>query len=165
MKYLIVLLGLVLSAFGVEVKVYAIVKGKVEKVYVREGQRVKKGDLLMKIDPSLYEAERKRLLGRKKEIWARLWKVEKDYRRLEELFNRDLLAESRLEVKKSEYESLKAQIEQVEGELMRVETLISYTEIRSPINGRVKKVLLPEGSYVNGTLQPHPVLIIQSERR
>jgi len=165
MRYLILLLGFILTAFGAEIRVYTIVKGKVEKVYVKEGQVVRKGDLLMKIDPSLYEAERKRLLGKKKEIGARLWKVEKDYRRLEELFNRDLLAESRLENKKVEYDSLKARMEQVEGELMKVETLISYTEIRSPVNGKVKRILLPEGSYVNGTLQPQPVLIIRVENK
>ena len=151
--------------FALDIKVYAIVTGKVVKVHVKEGQKVRKGDLLMEIDPSLYIAERKRLLGKKEEIKARLWKAERDYRRLKELFERDLLAETRLEDQKIRYDTLAAQIKQVEGELMRVETLISYTRIYAPTDGVVKRILAPEGTYVNGRLQPQVVIILQSSIR
>ncbi len=147
--------------FAVELKVYSIVKGKVVKVYVSEGQRVKKGQLLIEIDPSLYLAEKERLLGKKKEIEARLWKVGRDYERLRELFERDLLAETVFENKKVEYDTLMAQLQQVEGEIKRVDTLISYTRIVAPSDGRVVRILTPEGSYTNGELQPQPVLILR----
>ena len=161
---LLALLLLPFLVFGVEIKVYAIVTGKVLKVHVREGQKVKKGDLLMEIDPSLYLAERERLLGKRDEIKARLWKAERDYKRLKELFERDLLAETRLEDQKIRYDTLAAQIRQVEGELMRVETLISYTKIYSPVDGIVVRILAPEGSYVNGRLQPQVVMILKPLR-
>ena len=159
MRWLILLL-LVLSVFAEEPEIYTVVTGKVVKVHVREGDRVKKGQLLLEIDPSLYRAELRTLMGRKREVEARLWKVERDYRRLKELFERDLLAETRLEDQKVKYEALRAQIEQIEGEIERVRTLISYTKILSPVDGRVKRILAPEGSYVNGTLNPQPVLLI-----
>ncbi len=159
MRWLILLL-LVLPVFAEELEIYTVVTGKVVKVHVREGDRVKKGQLLLEIDPSLYRAELRTLMGRKREVEARLWKVERDYRRLKELFERDLLAETRLEDQKVKYEALRAQIEQIEGEIERVRTLISYTKILSPVDGRVKRVLAPEGSYVNGTLNPQPVLLI-----
>jgi RND family efflux transporter MFP subunit len=149
-----------LTAFGGELKVYAIVTGKVAKVYVKEGQRVEKGQLLLEIDPSLYEARKKSLIGKKKEIEARLWKVERDYKRLKELFERDLLAETRLEDQKIRYDTLKARLMQVEGEILEVETLIGYTKITAPVSGRVKLILTPEGSYVNGRLKPQTVLIL-----
>ncbi len=159
MRWLILLL-LVLPVFAEELEIYTVVTGKVVKVHVREGDRVKKGQLLLEIDPSLYRAELRTLMGRKREVEARLWKVERDYRRLKELFERDLLAETRLEDQKVKYEALRAQIEQIEGEIERVRTLISYTKILSPVDGRVKRILAPEGSYVNGTLNPQPVLLI-----
>ncbi|MDQ7037762.1 MAG: efflux RND transporter periplasmic adaptor subunit [Aquificota bacterium] len=157
---LIVLLLAPLVLIAQEIKVYAIVTGKVIKVHVKEGDRVKKGQILMEIDPSLYIAEKRRLLGRKAEIKARLWKAERDYRRLRELFERDLLAETRLEDQKIRYDTLKAQMDQVEGELMRIETLIGYTKIYAPVDGIVKRILAPEGSYVNGRLQPQVVILI-----
>jgi len=160
---MILLLLIILAATPVaaqEFKVYAIVTGKVLKVYVREGEEIKKGQLLMEIDPSLYSAELKTLTGRKREIEAKLWKAERDYRRLKELFERDLLAETRLEDQKIKYEILKAQIDQVEGEIERVRTLIGYTRIHAPVSGRVKRILAPAGSYVNGKLTPQAVIII-----
>ena len=160
MRYVAFLLLLVATAFGGDLKVYAVVIGKVSEVKVKEGQRVKKGDLLMIIDPSIYTARKHRLMGKKKELEARLWKVERDYNRLKELFERDLLAETRLEDQKIRYDTLKAQIMQVEGELKEVETLITYTKVYAPASGRVKRIIAPEGSYVNGTLQPQPVIII-----
>ncbi|RLJ70524.1 gold/copper resistance efflux system membrane fusion protein [Hydrogenivirga caldilitoris] len=165
MRFLLVLLLLLGSAVAAEIKVYTIVTGKVAKVFVKEGERVKRGQLLMNIDPAIYAAEKEKLLGRKKELEAKLWKVERDYNRLKELFDRDLLAESTLEDKKIEYDTLKAQLQQVEGEIKRVEVFISYTEITSPVDGRIVKILAPEGSYVNGELQAQPVIIIQSPSR
>jgi len=163
-KVFIPFLLFVAFSFGVELKVYTIIKGKVVKVYVKEGDRVKKGQPLLEIDPILYIAERERLIGKKKEIEASLWKAERDYGRLKELFERDLLAETRLEDQKIKYDTLRARLMQVEGELKRVEALISFGKIVSPVDGRIVKVLAPEGTYVNGELTPHPVVIVERLR-
>ncbi len=160
MRLLSLFLILSLTAFGGDLKIFAVVIGKVAKVHVKEGMRVKKGQLLMEIDPSIYVARRHRLLGKKKELEARLWKVERDYNRLKELFERDLLAQTRLEDQKIRYDTIKAQIMQVEGEIMEVDTLIGYTKLYAPASGKVKRIIAPEGSYVNGTLQPQPVMIL-----
>jgi len=88
MRWLILLL-LALPVLAEELEVYTVVTGKVVKVHVREGDRVRKGQLLMEIDPSLYRAELRSLMGKRKEVEAKLWKVERDYRRLRELFERD----------------------------------------------------------------------------
>ncbi|MGB9873688.1 MAG: biotin/lipoyl-binding protein, partial [Hydrogenobacter sp.] len=48
-------------SFAQDVKVYAIVKGQVKKVYVSKGQRVSKGQTLLEIDPALYIAQREML--------------------------------------------------------------------------------------------------------
>ncbi len=163
MRLLAILFLLVGHVLAQDVEVFAIIKGKVKKLYVSEGQQVKKGQLLLEIDPSLYLARKKTLEGRKREIEARLWKVERDYNRLRELFERDLLAETRLEDQKIRYDTLKAQIQQVEGELDRIEALISYTKIYAPVSGKVTRLLVFEGSYVNGDLTPQPLLVISVE--
>ena len=144
-----------------EVKIFAIVKGKVEKVFVKEGQKVKKGEKLIKISEELYTYKIEKIKAQIKELEKRLWKAERDYRRYEELFNRDLLAESVLEDKKIDVEILKAQIEGLMAELSRLETLKNYTLIKSPMNGIVKKVLVGEGSYINGSLIPQVVIILE----
>ncbi|WP_457600905.1 efflux RND transporter periplasmic adaptor subunit [Hydrogenivirga sp.] len=161
MKKLLLFVLMAGLAFAQEIEVGAIVVGKVAKVHVREGQRVKKGQLILEIDPALYLAELKKLKGRRKELEARLWKVERDYNRLKELFERDLLAETRFEDQKIRYDTLKAQLQQVEGDIERVETLISYTKVYAPVSGRVIMLLVREGSYVNGRLQPQVLVLIR----
>ncbi len=157
------LFGLFLCAvaFGSEIPIYVIVKGKVKEVLVKEGQKVKKGDLLLRIDPILYELEIQRLKAKEEEVSARLWKVERDFRRVEELFNRDLIAESRYEEQKIRYQQQKARVDQVIAQRRKFEVLASYTEIRSPASGKIKKILVREGSYVNGELIPHKVIILE----
>ncbi len=163
MRIFIFLLISLSFAFSQEIKVFAIVKGQVKKVYVKEGDTVKKGDLLMEIDPSLYIAEKERLINKKKELEARFWKIERDYMRLKELFERDLLAETRLEDQKIRYDTALAQIKQVESRIKKVDILISYTKIFAPVSGKIKAILTPEGSYVNGELIPQVVIVIEVE--
>ncbi len=160
MKSFILLFLLVSFTLAEELKIYTIVQGRVLKVYVKEGEKVKKGQLLLEIDPSLYSARKTVLLGKRKEIQIKLWKAERDFKRLKELFERDLLAETRLEDQKVKYEAEKAKLEQIEGKLKEIETLISYTKIYAPENGTVRRLLTPEGAYVNGELIPQPVLIL-----
>ena len=150
--------------FSKEIKVFAIVKGKVEKVFVKEGQKVSKGENLLKISEELYIYRIEKLKAQIKELERKLWKAERDYRRYEELFNRDLLAESILENKRIDVEILKAQIESLKAELKRLETLRSYTLIKSPVKGIVRKVLVGEGSYINGSLIPQTVIILEVRR-
>ncbi|WP_461829628.1 efflux RND transporter periplasmic adaptor subunit [Aquifex sp.] len=161
LKTALVLFLFLSISFGEEVPVYAIVKGRVEKIFVRVGDTIKKGEPLVRISSSLYDAEIRSLEGKLKELELKKWKAERDYKRYKELYERDLLAESILEDKKIAVEIIKAQIEEVKGRLEKLKTLRSYTLIRSPADGKVVKLLVREGSFVNGSLTPHLIAIIE----
>lgn len=90
--------------FSQEVNVYAIVKGAVKKVYVKEGQRVKKDQPLVEINPDLYLAEKERLTAQLEAQRLKLEKTERDFKRYEELYNRGLLSKSEYEDWKNRYE-------------------------------------------------------------
>ncbi len=150
-----------LASLSAEIKVYAVVMGKVQKVFVKEGDRVKKGELLVKIEDRLYEAKRKQFLGQLKAAKGSLYKVKRDYDRLKELFDRDLLSLTRLEDQKAKLDEVEGRIDEIKAKIEEVVVLKSYTEIRSPVKGRVKALLVEEGSYVNGVQVPHAVVIIE----
>lgn len=90
--------------FSQEVNVYAIVKGAVKKVYVKEGQRAKKDQPLVEINPDLYLAEKERLTAQLEAQRLKLEKTERDFKRYEELYNRGLLSKSEYEDWKNRYE-------------------------------------------------------------
>ena len=80
-----------------------IVKGAVKKVYVKEGQRVKKEQPLVEINPDLYLAEKERLTAQLEAQRLKLQKTERDFKRYEELYNRGLLSKSEYEDWKNRY--------------------------------------------------------------
>jgi len=149
--------------FSQEVNVYAIVKGVVKRVYVKEGQRVKKEQPLVEINPDLYLAEKERLTAQLEAQRLKLEKTERDFKRYEELYNRGLLSKSEYEDWKNRYERERAIYLSLEAELKGVEKLIEYCQIRAPTSGVVKKVFVREQSFINGTLSPHLLLILSED--
>ncbi len=163
MRILLAFLLLISVSLASEVKVYAVVIGKVEKVLVREGDMVKEGELLMKIEDRIYEARKKRFKGELKSAEASYKKIKRDYDRLKELFDRDLLSLTRLEDQEVKLLSAEGKIEEVKGRIEEVEILKEYTNIYAPVSGRIKRVLVGEGSYVNGIQIPQVVVIIEKQ--
>ncbi|GBC88613.1 Multidrug resistance protein MdtA [bacterium HR13] len=148
-------------AFAKEIKLYAIVEGQVKKVYVKEGDKVKAGDVLVEIDPILYITRRESLSAELESQKLNLEKVERDFKRYEELFNRDLLSKSEYEDWKNRYERERSKYISLQAQVERVSKLIEYCTLRAPTNGVIRKVLIKEGSFVNGTMIPQTVLIME----
>ncbi|QWK20043.1 MAG: biotin/lipoyl-binding protein [Hydrogenobacter thermophilus] len=148
-------------AFAKEIRVYAIVEGQVKKVYVKEGDKVKAGDVLVEIDPILYITRRESLSAELESQKLNLEKVERDFKRYEELFNRDLLSKSEYEDWKNRYERERSKYLSLQAQVERVSKLIEYCTLRAPTNGVIRKVLIKEGSFVNGTMIPQTLLIME----
>ncbi|GAB6065558.1 biotin/lipoyl-binding protein [Aquifex pyrophilus] len=157
----LILFILPLFSFSGEIVLHAIVKGRVEKVFVKEGKRVKKGEVLLRISPELYEARIKELEAKLKGLEVERWKKERDYKRYKEMFERDLLAESILEDKEAELKVVEYKIQEIKAQIERLKILKNYTEIRSPVKGKVKRIFVREGVYVNGELIPQKVVILE----
>jgi RND family efflux transporter MFP subunit len=148
-------------AFAKEIKVYAIVEGQVKKVYVKEGDKVKVGNVLVEIDPILYITRRESLSAELESQKLNLEKVERDFKRYEELFNRDLLSKSEYEDWKNRYERERSRYISLQAQVERINKLIEYCTLRAPTNGVIRKVLIREGSFVNGTMIPQTLLIME----
>ncbi|SHK22211.1 efflux RND transporter periplasmic adaptor subunit [Thermocrinis minervae] len=154
-------LVLLLTLAWAEVRVDAIVMGRVKALHVRVGQKVKKGQLLVEIDSSLYEVEKKRLQAQLKEQGLRVESVKRDFDRYQELYNRGFLSRSELEDWQTRYHVELSKYQQIQAQIERLDVLIDYCKIRSPVDGRVKKFYVREGSFVNGTQTPQALLELE----
>lgn len=141
-------------AFAKEIEISAIVEGQVKKVYIKQGQRVKTGQILVEIDPTLYTTKRESLKAELESQKLNLEKVERDFKRYEELFNRDLLSKSEYEDWKYRYEREKSRYMMLQAQIERLNKLIEYCTIKAPVEGIVKKILIREGVFVNGSMIP-----------
>jgi len=127
-----------LKAFN-QVDISAEVVAKVEKVYVEEGDEVKKGQLLCVLDDDEYRSQRD--LNR-----SQLEQAKASYERGKALFEDDLISEADFEERRTAYEVARAQLDQSNDDLGK-------TRIYTPISGRVVRVEVEEGeTVVMGTM-------------
>jgi HlyD family secretion protein len=141
------------------------VSGEITELPVKEGQQVKKGDLLLKIKPDNYRASRnsaranyQSALAAKNLARANLNKAEIEFQRFDQLLKKKLVSESQfldakttLEVMKATHETTGHQADQAESALAKAEDDLSKTTIYSPIAGTVTKLKSQVGERVVGT--------------
>lgn len=147
------------------VKISPEVSGEIIELPVKEGQLVRRGDLLARIKPDTYiansnsaTASYRASLAAKSTAEANLARAEAEFRRQEALFKNNLVSESLFVDAKTSYEVAQAQlrssIHQVEmsrAALDRAEEDLRKTVIYSPLDGTVIRLNSQKGERVVGT--------------
>jgi HlyD family secretion protein len=137
----------------VMVKITPEVSGEIVALPVKEGQRVKKGDLLMKIKPDIYIAQRDQYAAGLLSAKASLSKSEPEYRRIEALFKKGLVSESEFDVARAAYEASKASYAQATASLNQANESLRKTTVFAPMDGTVSQLNSELGERVLGTQQ------------
>lgn len=115
----------------------ARVAGYLEEVHFKEGSRVKKGDLLFTIDPVLSEADVRKAQGDVATARASANKSQADVDRLTPLVATNAVSRQDLDHAQAAKQSADAQILAAQGALATAQASLSYTKVRSPIDGIV----------------------------
>ncbi len=141
------------------VNISAHIPGRIVKIGVEEGQRVKAEDFLLKLDSTQYEANADRaqalIHSHRADLIraeAALKKDESFYKRYQKLFEEELISEEQLEAAKAQYDISKAQqqailyqIEQAQASLESAMDDLSKTVYNSPIDGIITSLRVEEG--------------------
>ncbi|MBD3421482.1 MAG: efflux RND transporter periplasmic adaptor subunit [Chitinivibrionales bacterium] len=119
--------------------------GRIEKLFVKEGQLVSKGDTLLIIDPErlLYKRERTALSVRRAEI--KMNQARRDYEHTASLYETGTVSEKSLEDRKSEHELAEIAFKQVQLELKDLDDELEKTVIISPMSGVLTSLNVEEG--------------------
>ncbi|WP_417444317.1 efflux RND transporter periplasmic adaptor subunit [Joostella sp.] len=110
-------------------------RGYLQKIYVDEGQHVKKGQLLFQIMPKLYEAE-----FEKAKAEANFAEIE--YNNTKKLADNDIVAPNELAMAKAKFDKAKA-------EMALSNVHLQFTEVRAPYDGIIDRFHVREGSLVD----------------
>lgn len=149
----------------VQVKISPEVSGEITELPVKEGQKVRKGELLVKIKPDTYQANRRSAeagfqaaMAGWSQAKASLEKAELENRRNEGLFKAKLVSESaylefktNFELAKAGADSARQQVEVARASLSRADEDLAKTTIYSPIDGTISKLNSERGERVVGT--------------
>jgi multidrug efflux system membrane fusion protein len=130
------------------VSVKTMVNGQIVKVGFREGQDVKKGDLIFVIDPRPYEAALKTAEANLAKNLALKDNAEKDVRRYALLIEKDLVPKQQYDQVESNAASLAATVSADNAVVENARVLLGYCFIRSPIDGRTGTLFIKEGNVV-----------------
>lgn len=118
-----------------------------QKLYT-EGNYVKKGDLLYRIEPDSYAAlvnERSADLEVKK---AALTNAQRDWERVENLFKNNAISKKEYDAALSAYEISKADVSSARARLQSAKIDLNYTAVRAPISGIVEMKQVDVGNVV-----------------
>lgn len=137
------------------------VSGVIKMIYVKPGQAVKKGDLLLEYDDSLiagnlFEAKAKIKLAKLNQAEAK-----KDYERAIELFDRTVLSEQELQQEKIAFTKASAEYAAAKNQLIHAQWNMSHIKLYATINGQVSDVYSYPGQYVNNKFSAQTLLIIK----
>jgi HlyD family secretion protein len=157
------------------IEISANVPGRIVKIGVVEGQEVKAGDFLLKLDATQYEAnaERDRALIQSYQSQliqseARMKREQNAYNRQKQLYDGKLISTEQLEASKVQYDIARAeaegfrhQIQQAEASLKSSLDSLTKTVFNSPITGIVTSLRVEEGEVaIIGTMNnPGTVLM------
>jgi HlyD family secretion protein len=150
-----------------QVKISPEVSGEIIELHVKEGQNIKKGDLLFKIKPDNYLAARNSAqasynsaLANLETARANLEKADLEYKRNDTLFKAKLISESDFLAAKTVYDvavstrdGAKEQISIARAQLDSADADLSKTTVYSPLTGTVSKLNSELGERVVGTAQ------------
>ncbi|MBD3345501.1 MAG: efflux RND transporter periplasmic adaptor subunit [Chitinivibrionales bacterium] len=119
--------------------------GKIEKIYIKEGEQVKKGDTILVIDPLrlLYKRQRTELAVDQARI--RKQKVKRNYDQAKELFGTGTVSEKQLVDLKSDFELAEIAYKQQMLELKDILDQLDETVVSAPMDGVVTALNVEEG--------------------
>ena len=151
----------------VEVIIRPDVSGEIINLAVKEGDFVRKGDLLVRIKPDIYQAQIDNLnavlltqKARLEQTRATLIQAEAAHTRDKELFEKNVISEMDYIQTKSNWDSQKAslkaaeyQIQSAEAQLRQAQEELEQTVIRAPQDGTVTGLAVEEGERVLGNSQ------------
>ena len=143
------------------VLVRARVDGQITKVDFTEGSEVKKGDVLVELDPRPFEAQWRAALAQKDRDTAQLDNARRDERRYKSLIDADAGALQTLDTTRAQVAQLSAAVALDQAQIDFAHLQLTYTTITAPIDGRTGARLVDIGNMVHATDATGLVLLTQ----
>ena len=147
----IYLTGLGTVQATLSVGIHSLVEGTLQEVRFTEGQRVKNGDILAKIDPRPYQAALDQAKAKKAQDEAQLVAAEKDLARFITLAQKSFETQQNLDLQRAKVDQLKAMIEGDAASIEAAQVQLDRTDIRAPSDGRVGIRLVDPGNTVHAS--------------
>lgn len=137
-----------------KVDIVARVSGFLEEILVKNGQAVKKGDVLFRIEDETYLATLGARQADLEQAHANQDLAAVELERKSELFERDVGTEADRDVAFANNEVAKAQVNIAKAAIELAELDVAYTEVKAPFDGHIGRIQVSAGELVGPTTTP-----------
>lgn len=133
------------------------VSGKIIEIRFKDGEYVKKGDVLVVIDPLPYKAALNQAQAALDAAVTRATLAEKEYRRARKLIETEAISQGLLDERTNNRLSASAAVDGAKAALESAKIDLDYAYVKAPISGKVSRAEITEGNIVQSG-QNAPVL-------
>ena len=143
--------GTVATVPNEDVKVSALVPGRVNSVTVAEGDTVTRGQVIAELDRQPLNDQRRQAAAAVEQAKAQLENARLNLQRNQQLFDRGIAAGKEVEDARTQLASAQSALEQASAALSTADRNVERAVVRSPIAGQVVKRIVSVGEQVDGT--------------
>ena len=136
------------------------VDGKLLSVNFKEGDDIKKGDLLAKIDPVIYQAQLNQAIAKKAQDEAQLANSKIDLDRYERLAATAAINKQQADTQRALVAQNTALVQADQAAIDNAQAMLGYTTITAPIDGRTGIRMVDEGNYVRSADTNSSIVVI-----
>ncbi len=141
------------------VEIRARVSGYLDKVHFKDGEIVKQGDLLFTIDRRSFQNVLEQMRANLAQAKANLAFTETDLQRAQSLVREKTITEQLFDQRTQAHRNAQAQVAAQEASIKQGELDLQFTDLRSPITGRIGDRRVSPGNLVTGTLTGNTSLL------
>jgi len=136
------------------------VDGKLLSVNFKEGDDVKKGDVLAKIDPVIYQAQLNQAIAKKAQDEAQLANSKIDLERYERLAATAAINKQQADTQRALVAQNTALVQADQAAIDNAQAMLGYTTITAPLDGRTGIRMVDEGNYVRSADTNSSIVVI-----
>ncbi len=148
--------------WGLRATLGTLESGVVAEVPVVEGQQVKQGELLLKLDQRGFKADLAAARAAHRHAQALLAEAQREFDRAEELYDRTVLSDHERTVAVIGLREAQATAEKARAERVRAQLALEHSELRAPFDGLVESLSAVPGQAVNARLEV-PILLVLAD--
>ncbi len=145
-----------------EVKISANISAQIIELPVEEGNKIKRGQLLVRLDPGRYQAAVDQAKAQLKLEKANLEQAEQNFNRIKPLFEKNLASQEQFDQIQTQLSVVRARHEAAQHSTEQAEDDLSKTKISSPIDGIVSELKAEEGETVIPGTMNNPGTVIMT---
>jgi membrane fusion protein (multidrug efflux system) len=143
--------GTVAAVPNEDVKVSALVAGRVNAVSVAEGDSVRQGQVIAELDRQPMDDQRRQAAAAAEQAKAQLENARLNLQRNQQLFERGIAAGKEVEDARAQMAAAQAAVDTASAALSTADRNVERAKVRSPIAGQVVKRMVSVGEQVDGT--------------